>query len=287
MKTDDQIKKIELSLLLEAVYQRYGYDFRNYASSSLQRRITYSMNAENVHSISELQGRILYNREAMHRFIQDLSINVTEMFRDPEFFSSIREKVIPSLRNKQKIRIWHAGCSSGEEVYSMAILLYEVGLYDKAILYGTDMNEQIVKKASEGKYPFTKMRQYTKNYLLAGGVKEFSNYYVSNGNATYIQDFLKENIVFSTHNLVTDFSFNEFDLILCRNVLIYFDRQLKKRVYELFHESLSAEGYVCFGMKEQLVSSYGTTLFQQFDPSTNIYTKKFSHNKKVEGRMNE
>ncbi|MCD8500562.1 MAG: protein-glutamate O-methyltransferase CheR [Bacillaceae bacterium] len=272
-KTDEDVAKIEVSLLLEAVYRRYGYDFRNYSPASLHRRITHRMNAENACSISELQGIILHDPKAMQRLIQGLSINVTEMFRDPCFFRSLRNNVLPLLKKKSKIRIWHAGCSSGEEVYSMAILLHELGLYDQSVIYGTDMNEIIVKKASQGKFPFNRMRLYTKNYIKAGGVKEFSNYYHSDRNAVFIQDFLKENIVFSTHNLVTDFSFNEFDLILCRNVLIYFDQQLKVRVYELLHDSLAADGFVCFGNKEQLISGFGATLFQQFDSSTNIHKK--------------
>lgn len=267
-------------MLLEAVYRSNGYDFRNYAVSSLQRRITHRMNAENVNTISELQGLILYDRSVMQRFVQDLSINVTEMFRDPDFFQVVRSKVIPLIQDKPKIRIWHAGCSSGEEVYSMAILLHEVGLYEKTTIYGTDMNEDIVNKASEGRFPFNKMRKYTKNYLKAGGTKEFSGYYTANGHDVSIQPFLKKNILFATHNLATDYSFNEFDLIFCRNVLIYFNHELKNRVYKLFYQSLSSDGLVCFGNKESLVSSQTTELFNEFDLKNNIYYKLTQQDKK-------
>ncbi|MDG5789954.1 protein-glutamate O-methyltransferase CheR [Evansella sp. AB-P1] len=213
----------------------------------------------------------------MKKLLNDLSINVTEMFRDPSFFKVFRTEIIPILRDKPVIRIWHAGCSSGEEAYSMAILLYEEGLYNKTRIYATDMNEQILEKANGGEIPITNMQLFTRNYQQAGGVKEFSRYYSVDDNVAVIQPFLKKNIVFAHHNLVTDFSFNEFHVILCRNVLIYFNNKLKNRVYHLLYNSLSDEGFVCFGSKETITDSEATTFFQIIHSREKIYYKGKKH----------
>ncbi|ADU30453.1 CheR family methyltransferase [Evansella cellulosilytica] len=274
--SDEQInaiEEVETKLLLEGIYQHYGYDFRNYSYSSINRRIKHRVNVEEVNTISELQAKVLYDPKVMNRLLGDFSINVTEMFRDPSFFKLFRDLVIPKLAKLPVIRIWHAGCSTGEEVYSMAILLYETGLYKRARIYATDMNEDILEKASLGKIPLDYMQKYTKNYQQAGGEKEFSEYYTVHHDHVAIRSMLKENLVFAHHNLVTDHSFNEFHVILCRNVLIYFNNQLKTRVYQLFNQSLSENGIICFGNKETITDHTALSFFNELDSSEKIYVK--------------
>ncbi len=260
-------------MLLEAVFRQYGYDFRDYAYSSLNRRISYFAQRLNIATISELQGKILYEPKLMEGLVNTLSITVTEMFRDPSFFEVFRKKIIPYLKEIPHIRIWHAGCSSGEEVYSMAILLHEEGLYEKSIIYATDINEKVLKEAKEGKVPLKKMQQYTKNYIEAGGIKEFSKYYCANEKCAIFHSFLQKNIVFAHHNLVTDQSFNEFHMIICRNVIIYFNEQLKERVFQLFYESLTEDGYLGLGSKESLICSSYTDQFQEVDVQNKLFKK--------------
>ncbi|MFA9559628.1 protein-glutamate O-methyltransferase CheR [Evansella sp. AB-rgal1] len=285
---NEEIERIEIELLLECIYRYYGFDFRNYAYSSIRRRIWHRANIENVKSISQLQGIILRSKSSMDKLLSDFSINVTEMFRDPLFFKVFREKVVPFLREKPVIRIWHAGCSSGEEVYSMAILLHEEGLYDKVRIYATDMNESIIEKANKGEIPITNMQLYTKNYQQAGGKKEFSQYYTVQDELVSLQQFLKRNIIFAHHNLVTDHSFNEFHVIICRNVLIYFNHFLKNRVYHLFNNSLSEDGFVCFGNKETITDREAESFFHEFDSKEKIYSKSKDHfQKKKEGNRDE
>ncbi len=255
------------------MYRQYGYDFRNYAYSSLKRRIHYYTQRLNIENISELQGKILYDPKLMEGLSNVLSITVTEMFRDPSFFEAFRSSVIPDLKDVGHIRIWHAGCASGEEVYSMAILLHEAGLYEKSIIYATDINEQILEKAKEGKFPLKKMQQYTKNYLASGGTKEFSKYYSCDEKFATIHSFLKENIVFAHHNLATDHSFNEFHIIICRNVIIYFNKQLKERVFQLFYESLTEGGYLGLGSKESLIGSSYSEQFLEVDDMSKLFIK--------------
>ncbi|WP_035664656.1 CheR family methyltransferase, partial [Halalkalibacter akibai] len=235
---DEKTEQIEIVLILEAIYQKYGYDFRNYAYSSIRRRLWYRAQIEEMNTISEFQSKLLREPALMKVLLKDFSINVTEMFRDPGFFKVFRSKVVPVLRELPYIRIWHAGCSSGEEAYSMAILLHEEGIYEKTQIYATDMDEDILERAKSGKISLDHMKQYTKNYQQAGGTKEFSEYYTVKDNYVTLNPFLKKNIIFAHHNLVTDHSFNEFQVIICRNVLIYFNKQLTNRVYDLFYDSL-------------------------------------------------
>src|SRR5690554_4224636 len=271
--SEGDIEKVEIELLLEGIFQLYGFDFRNYSFSSIRRRIIYRMQTEGLDSISLLQDKLFKDPELMRKLLNDFSISVTEMFRDPSFFRTIREKVIPRLKNKSLIRIWHAGCSTGEEVYSMAILLYEEGLYDKSRIYATDMNIDALKKARKGAFQITNMKQYTRNYQQSGGTKEFSEYYSIQDNFAKIQHFLRKNIVFGHHNLATDHSFNEFHVIICRNVLIYFNEVLKRRVYELFDDSLAEDSYVCFGNKETITDTQALGNFHELDRNENIYVK--------------
>src|ERR671934_667844 len=235
----DGVEEIELQLLLEGVYRRYGFDFREYAPASLRRRVQRRMRAEGVTTIAGLTEKLLHDPATMERLLLDLSINVTAMFRDPTFYLAFREKVVPLLRTYPFTRIWVAGCSTGEEVYSLAILLHEAGLYERTRIYATDINETVLERARAGVFPLEKMQEYTHNYIRAGGDRAFSEYYLAAYDGAQFQRSLVENVVFAQHNLVSDGSFNEFNVIVCRNVMIYFDRALQDRVYGLFHASLA------------------------------------------------
>lgn len=267
------LEDIELQLLLEGIYQYYGFDFRNYAVSSLKRRIRKILHAEELATISELQARILHDPDCLKRFLLGITVNVTSMFRDPSFFLAFRQKVIPLLRTYPYIRIWHAGCSEGQEVYSMAILLQEEGLYNRCRIYATDANEIVLQKAKSGIYPLGLMQQYTQLYLQAGGKQSFSEYYTAAYDSAIFRTTLRENIVFSQHNLATDRSFNEFNIILCRNVLIYFDLVLQQRVHQLFHESLCTFGILALGRQESLRLSPFANRYEALDKREKIYRR--------------
>jgi chemotaxis protein methyltransferase CheR len=267
------IEDIELDLLLEAIFRYYGFDFRNYAKSSIKRRVWNRIQAENLQTISGLQEKVFHDPSCMKRLLSSLSINVTSMFRDPEFFLSFRTNIIPILRKIPFIRIWHAGCSTGEEVYSMAILLHEEGLYEKTRIYATDMNEGVIYKAKQGIYSSEKLDEYTDNYRNGGGLKDFSDYYSLENDNVVFYPFLKNNIIFAQHNLVTDRSFNEFHVILCRNVMIYFDKVLQKHVHQLFLDSLFTEGVLALGSKETMRFTGYERNYEQVDSSQKIYRK--------------
>jgi chemotaxis protein methyltransferase CheR len=268
------LERIEIELLLEGIYRHYGFDFRNYAFSSIRRRVWHRVKGEKVESISALTNRVLHDSLAMERLYLDFSINVTEMFRDSSFFSTLRDKVLPRFRDLPNIRIWHAGCSTGEEVYSMAILLYEKGLYEKTRIYATDMNNYVIQQAKTGKFPLKKMKSYTCNYVHSGGVNDFSEYYtVYDDHATFNSE-LSKNIIFAQHNLVTDGSFNEFHLIVCRNVLIYFDQELQTRVHELFLNSLcSSVGILALGSREGLSFPNQEQYYATLDEESKIFRR--------------
>lgn len=268
-------KKLEVRLLLEAVYTLSGYDFRKYNQQSILRRIEHRMRLNNFSSISQLTESIIYNTELLKVLLNDFSINVTEMFRDPSFFRAFREEIIPQLKQLDKIRIWHAGCATGEEVYSMAILLQEEGLLDRAMMYATDMNEDVLKKAEQGAFPLHKMQAYTKNYILAGGTESFSQYYKTDDSFATFQPFLSENIMFAQHNLATDKSFQEFDIIICRNVLIYFTPELQHEVHHLFYDSLARNGYLGLGDKETLQFTPLVSKYRTVNGTERIYQKRF------------
>ncbi|YAF97085.1 MAG: protein-glutamate O-methyltransferase CheR [Nodularia sp. CChRGM 3473] len=246
------LEDIEIQLLLQGMYQYYGYDFRNYALSSLKRRIRNFMHLEGLSNISALQERLFHDHTCLARFLLGVTVNVTSMFRDPSFYLAFRNQVIPMLRTYPFIRIWHAGCSSGEEVYSMAILLQEENLYHRCRIYATDTNEKVLKNAKSGIFPLRMMQEYTQLYLKSGGKQSFSKYYTAAYDNAIFQASLKENIIFAQHNLVTDSSFNEFNVILCRNVLIYFNQILQKQVHELFYNSLCTFGILGLGRQESI-----------------------------------
>lgn len=256
--TDDQVRKIneletiEIQLLLDGLFRYYGFDFRDYALASLKRRIWNAIRVERLSSVSGLQEKVLHDPACLERFLLGLSVHVTAMFRNPSFYLTFRKTVVPLLRTYPFIRIWHAGCSTGEEVYSMAILMQEEGLYHRCRIYATDMNEMVLSKAKAGIFPLDMMQEYTQNYLQAGGKQSFSEYYTAAYDHAIFRSNLKENIVFSQHNLATDRSFNEFNVIFCRNVLIYFNQSLQERVHKLLYESLSPFGILGVGRQESL-----------------------------------
>ena len=267
------LEKIEVDLLLEGIFRHYGFDFRSYAYSSLKRRLWKRIQAEGLDTVSELQDRVLHDPSMMEKLLLDLSINVSAMFRDPTFYKAFREKVVPVLRTYPFVRVWHAGCSTGEEVYSMAILLEEEGLYDRSRIYATDINEVVLQTAKNGIYPVEKMQEYTQNYIRAGGTRSFSDYYVAKYDAAIFSSALTRNVVFSQHNLVTDRSFAEFNVILCRNVMIYFDRKLQDRVHSLFYDSLVQLGFLGLGSKESLKFSKYESCYEEVDARDKIYRR--------------
>jgi chemotaxis protein methyltransferase CheR len=269
----EELERVEIDLLLEGIFRRYGFDFREYAPASLKRRLWRRVNAEGLHSISGLQERILHDPTCMERLLLDLSINVTAMFRDPGFYVALREKVVPLLRTYPFTRVWVAGCSTGEEVYSLAILLEEEGVYGKARIYATDINEAVLDRARAGVFPLDKMQGYTENYIRGGGTRAFSEYYVAAYDGARFARSLTENVVFAQHNLVSDRSFNEFNLIMCRNVMIYFGKPLQDHVHRLFHESLAPFGVLALGHKESVAFSPLADRYEELDPGERLYRK--------------
>jgi chemotaxis protein methyltransferase CheR len=273
LKISNELETIEIQLLLEGVFRYYGFDFRNYAPASLKRRIWNTICSEQLNSVSGLQEKVLHDPACMERFLLSLSVNVTGMFRDPDFFLTFRSKVVPLLRTYPFIRIWHAGCSTGEEVYSMAILLQEEGLYHRCRIYATDMNEVVLRKAKAGIFPLGLMQEYTQDYLKAGGKQSFSKYCTAAYDNAIFRSSLKENIVFSQHNLATDSSFNEFNVILCRNVLIYFNQLLQERVHKLLYESLCMFGVLGLGHQESLKLTVYEKHYQELEGHEKLYRK--------------
>jgi chemotaxis protein methyltransferase CheR len=268
-----ELEDIELSLLLEGVFRQYGFDFREYAPASLRRRVWRRVYSEGLETISALLEKLLHDPACMERLLLDLSINVTAMFRDPSFYVAFREKVVPALRTYPFTRIWIAGCSTGEEVYSLSILLHEEGIYERTRIYATDINEAVLERARSGVFPLDKMREYTQNYIKAGGKRAFSEYYLAKYDGAQFQRSLIENVVFAQHNLVSDHSFNEFNVIICRNVMIYFDRTLQDRVHRLFFESLATFGVLGLGHKESIRFSPHEDGFEELDPNEKLYRR--------------
>jgi chemotaxis protein methyltransferase CheR len=270
---DKEIVDLELGLLLEAVYHRSGYDFRQYAPSTIRRRIKEHLQNENVKSVSILQDRVLHDPASMERLIVTLSVRVTSMFRDPEFYRAVRTRLVPFLKTFPFIRIWHAGCCTGEEVYSLAILLHEEGIYGRCRIYATDMNAAVIKKARDGVLPMNKMQENSRNYIESGGQTSLSDYYTAAYEMARLDPALIRNAVFAQHNLATDNSFNEFNLIFCRNVMIYFNLMLQKRAHRLFYQSLCRLGFLCLGNRESLKFTTYEDLYRQVATAQKIYQK--------------
>ena len=276
MQPQLESEKIEVELLLEAVFQRYGYDFRNYARSSITRRLRQHLPKAKVRTISDLIPKIIHEESAFQALALELSIPVTEMFRDPSFYRSLREHVIPFLKTFPFINVWHAGCATGEEVYSLAIVLQEEGLYERVQIYATDFNDEALHTAKARIYSLEKIKNYTANYQAAGGKKELSDYYQTQYEAVLLDARLQERITFANHNLVTDSVFAEMHLILCRNVLIYFNKTLQARVLSLFRDSLCHQGFLCLGLKETLRFSEVAEDFVEIVQHERIYQHKGS-----------
>jgi chemotaxis protein methyltransferase CheR len=267
------VEDIELDLLLEGVFRHYGFDFRNYALSSLRRRVWNFMRDEHIETISLLQDRILHDRLWLERFLYSLSVNVSAMFRDSHFYRTFRREVVPFLKTYPFVRIWLAGVSMGEEVYSLAILLHEEGIYDRCRVYATDINDAVLKKAKEGIYPLDLMQTYTNNYIKAEGTQAFSDYYTAAYDHAILKSSLKDNVVFAQHNLASDSSFNEFQVILCRNVMIYFNSQLQAHVHHLLHQSLVMFGILGLGAKETLKFSPHEQSYEEIDHASKLYRR--------------
>ncbi|WP_238188473.1 protein-glutamate O-methyltransferase CheR [Paenibacillus sp. L3-i20] len=262
-----------MDLLLEAIFRIRGYDFRNYLRSSLRRRIRNRMNLDRLPTVTAMLEKTLYEDGYLEKLLEDFSIKVTEMFRDPNFFLAFRKKVVPILREYPSLRIWHAGCATGEEVYSMAILLQEEGLLERTSIYATDMSKEAIVQAKEGKFPLKRMQAYTKNYLQAGGIQEFSAYYSTDHTHAYVLPFMKKHMTFAQHNLATDGSFNEFHVILCRNVLIYFNPTLQTRVHGVLADSLAQDGFLALGNKESFLSVHKAR-FDEYWQEERIFRKR-------------
>jgi len=267
------IEELEVDLLLEAVYRIGGFDFRNYARASLWRRIQNRLRAENVDTVTRLLDKIVHDVSCMDRFVRGLSVNVSAMFRDPGFFQALRAQVFPLLRTWPYIRVWQAGCSTGEEVYSLVIMLEEEQLIGRCRIYATDMDESVLDKAREGIYPLELIQKYTHNYIRSGGTRSFSEYYTAAyGNAIF-RPALRERVVFARHNLVTDGSFNEFNLVLCRNVMIYFNRALQDRVHHLLYDSLAHFGVLGLGSREMLWLTPLQDRYEELDAPHRLYRR--------------
>jgi chemotaxis protein methyltransferase CheR len=271
---DDARERLEIDLLLEAIARRYGYDFRGYAVASLRRRLWHRVHGEGLETISGLQERVLHEPACMERLLRDLSINVTEMFRDPTFYRALRERVFPLLRTHPFIRVWNAGCSTGEEIYSLAIALHEADLLERTRIYATDINDAALERARAGAFPLDRMQRYTENYLRSGGSEAFSTYYSADGETARFDPALVRGMVLAQHNLVTDGSFNEFHLIVCRNVMIYFGPALQEEVLELFNDSLIRFGILALGRKESIRRSRYAADYEPLDEVEKIYRRR-------------
>lgn len=270
---EHQTEALEVELLLAGVAERYGYDLRGYSRASLMRRVRLAVGREGLSSVSALQAKVLHEPPAMVRFMERVAVHTTAMFRDADVYHALRRDVIPLLRTYPFIRIWHAGCSSGEEVYSLAILLHEEGLYDRCRLYATDFSDAVIERARRGIFPLPAIREYTAAYQKAGGLRDFSDYYQADASHAIMRQSLRRNLIFSEHNLVCDGVFNEFHLILCRNVMIYFDRELRERVHGVLYESLKKFGILNVGKKESLHATPFEDRFQEVGSDLKIYRR--------------
>jgi chemotaxis protein methyltransferase CheR len=271
---DRKLIAIEIELLLTGLAEHYGYDFRDYARASLTRRIRRAVQKEGVPSVSALQTKLLHDQDAAMRFVASVAVHTTAMFRDPEVYAALRTEIIPLLRTYPFVRIWHAGCSSGEEVYSLAIMLEEMGLYDRCRIYATDLVDSALDRARQGIVPLHTMRESTRTYQRAGGTRDFSSYYTTDDRNAVLRQSLRRQMVFSQHNLVSDSAFNEFHLIMCRNVLLYFNDALRDRVHEMFHSSLGRLGVLVLGKKESLDFTRFADRYREVGGGLRIYRRR-------------
>jgi chemotaxis protein methyltransferase CheR len=271
---EKEVDFIEMEGILEILNHKFGYDFRDYAKASLLRRVNKFASENKISTAYDLEFFLLNTAGAFQLFLQEITVNVTELFRDPTYYAFLRNQVIPVLSSYPIIKIWHAGCSTGEEVFSMCILLHEAGLLNRTKIYATDINPQNIEKAKKGILPLRAMKDFTANYINAGGTHDFADYYTARYSHAIIHDVLRKSIIFSQHNLVVDQPFNEFQFISCRNVMIYFNRFLQDRVLQVFYDSLSSRGYLGIGLKETLAFSKVKGLFDTMDSQLKIYRRK-------------
>jgi chemotaxis protein methyltransferase CheR len=270
---DKELEDIEIDLLLEGIYRRYGYDFRSYARASLERRLRQFLSNGPNESISELIPKVLHDEAFFATMAQALSVSTTHMFRDPQVYRAIREKILPVLRTWPHFKIWHAGCSTGEEAYSLAILLHEELLLDRATIYATDFNDASLTKAKDGIYAVERVKEFTKAHHEAGGKTSFADYYQAAHGLAAIRESLRKRITFANHNLAVDHAFSEMHLVVCRNVMIYFNRELQNRVLRIFSDTLVNGGFLCLGNKEDLRFSDVASDFETVDGEARIYKK--------------
>jgi chemotaxis protein methyltransferase CheR len=273
MSIRNEVTDDEMESLLNEVMEAYGYDFTDYSRASLKRRINRLFQNDSFNGFAEFSRRIKGDQRYFARFVEEITVNVTEMFRDPSFYQTLREKVLPVLSTHPLIRVWHAGCSTGEEVYSMAILLQEAGLLNKSLLYATDINPGVLETLRKGIFPLRTMKLYSENYILSGGKQDFSKYYTAKYEYAKFDEKLGEKMIISTHNLVSDRSFNAFQLVLCRNVLIYFDKQLQEKALRLFDESLETLGFLALGARENLKFTSIAPRYKQMENKERIWRK--------------
>ncbi|MEX2490882.1 MAG: protein-glutamate O-methyltransferase CheR [Nitrospirales bacterium] len=274
MTPGKDLEKLEIDLLLEGIRRRYGYDFTHYSYASLKRRLTQARDQAQLTRYTEMLDSLYHDESFFDQFLKHMSVPFTEMFRDPPFYQAIREQVIPILKTFPFVKIWHTGCATGEEVYSMAIWLHEENFLDRVRIYATDFNNHALDAAEKAVYPVKNIETYAANYRDAGGKREFSEYFSVGYDLMKIKDFLKNKITFSYHNLVTDDVFGEMNLVCCRNVLIYFDRTLQDRVLRLFTDSLRHGGFLCLGNKETLNFTSVKSLFEPVESRQRIYKKQ-------------
>lgn len=270
-KTAETINYEELANLVDFIKKIHGFDFGGYSSASLKRRVTRIMQLQKL-TLFDLRTLLTNDHDYFEAFLIEVTVNVTEMFRDPKFYKSFSDNVVPYLKSYQRIKVWNAGCSTGEELYSFAIMFSEENLYDRTFFYGTDINADVLKDAKNGIYDLQKMRQYSENFHSTGTIHTLSDYYTAKYDAATINHSLRKNVLFSVHNLVSDGVFNEFQVISCRNVLIYFDSELQKKIIDLFYNSLANFGFLCLGSKETLRNTE-IGRFKIIDSKNNIYQK--------------
>ncbi len=270
----DENDIIEIDLIIQAIHLKYGYDFRGYSKASIRRRITNMLTKAGFDTYASMLHALLIDETLFNSLLKEITVNVTNMFRDPEVYRAIRQTVLPALKGRSPLKVWNAGCSTGEEAYSIAILLSEAQLFPVYQIYATDIDEQVLKEAKDGIYDLKKIKDFTSNYQLSGGLESFSDYFTAKYDHARISQQFREQVVFFNHNLVTDSTFNEIDLILCRNVLIYFGSELQNRVFKLFWESLSPGGILCLGSKETIMFSDFADRFEALDPTNKLYRKK-------------
>jgi chemotaxis protein methyltransferase CheR len=273
--TPVDVENVEIRLLLEGIQQVYGYDFRDYADASIRRRLTHWLAESEFDTFSAAQSRLLRERSVFESLLRGITVNVTEMFRDPAFFKALRRNVVPFLKTYPFVKIWHAGCATGEEAYSMAILLNEEGMCGHYRMYATDIDEAVLQRAAEGLVALADMQKFTRNYQRSGGTGSFADYYTARYDRAVVSSALRKDIVFAPHNLAGDAEFGEMHVVICRNTMIYFKPALKERCLRLFDASLLPGGFLCVGLKETLEDKPIADHYQELVPGMRIFRKRY------------